>query len=779
VTCSGCHALITVAPITAHPDLVDDLASVYDRCAAEGVGTIVFAAGAVGSGRSDLLSDLADRLCPAPQRPLTLRGSAVDGTFRTASSSGHGTATPVVESALGVAAAVYPLAGLLGQLIAASRAVAEHFGSAESPPLASIEHLSSALRIAAHERPVVCLVDEADATDGCWWSNLLLFGFADEIATSLPILLVLTVEGGRLPGSHSTDEPDALHAARVLVDEGSARWLPVPLVDASAMSGITGDAEADVVTSLAALAQRHAGWASRLWKEWRATGIVERDTDLGPWRFAAGQPDLSGSLTDLLRDRLRRVFDADVAAMRGAWDLLTYAAVEGRYFTAEAVALATRTDPAAVIETLLRLSPTVVEPTDSSHATTRFRFVSPLTRPALLRFEVTRDKRVRATKAMINALNRVYGPPSSAVAGTLAALHAYLEDRDAATILRDRANARMPDDEAIVAARVIANVHPAGTRHWDGWRCRGAARTVLAGAQRLHVQGDLDEATALCGLAAVLAERAGDLATEARTLSLLGVIEPFTGRPDSARSHLERASAIWQRLGRHDGNAEALTHLARLHGLAGDRATALQISDDVLSICKRHGLRTQAITVHLQVGNLAIGWLDLEMARRATKAAGQLSDAALPVQMGLYWENRGSIARHDRDIDAAIDAFTRAKCCYEPAGLTTMAASARRGIAIATSLSNDVARARRLLEEETAVAEAMNDVAAVVEVQHALALLEARERRRDAAIRRLQRCIELYNELGQPTVALRVETTLAKVRASFENAHPEAEPGVG
>ena len=183
--------------------------------------------------------------------------------------------------------------------------------------------LPQLLQLAAQERPVVCLVDCAEDAEAGWWEDLLTL-FAAAIAGPVPVLLVVGIEAEpRRDGG-----PRGQYAAQTLVERGLASSWPLGRIAHADLEAWVGHAQPQVYEALLdGSAGGRSALAARLWEAWRAGGVVERDE--GPWRFA------DGADAGIVAARLRR---AAGPSLERAREILTVAALEGRQFTAEAVA---------------------------------------------------------------------------------------------------------------------------------------------------------------------------------------------------------------------------------------------------------------------------------------------------------------------------------------------------------------------------------------------------------------------------------------------------------
>lgn len=205
----------------------------------------------------------------------------------------------------------------------------------------SPEALKILLRRAAKAQPVVCLIDDLDEAEGSWLSDFVLT-FAPEIATDLSLLLFLSMEGPMDLGPHEQEESDRLYLARRLTEEkdGPGQWWPLKPLSRDEIAAWLGPAEPDVVARLYAVTGGNPQWVKQLWEDWRERGVVRQSSQNQQWQVVPGHEVRSlGQVNDIFQDRLKRLLGRDDApSLDKTRYLLSCAALEGRHFTAEAVA---------------------------------------------------------------------------------------------------------------------------------------------------------------------------------------------------------------------------------------------------------------------------------------------------------------------------------------------------------------------------------------------------------------------------------------------------------
>jgi AAA domain-containing protein len=399
------------------------------RVAEDGSGLTVFVAGDEGSGRTELLHALENELEKQRPRPMVLAGGFQDGRYvpRAQDAPPGSKVMSVLEQIVSLAEPIVPYAGLVGEVLSKSKAAQQLvqglFGRADRPN--AFELMPRLLREMCEQGPVVCLIDDADRAPAGWWSDLVVL-FAQRVASDLPLLLVLAVDGPRLLGAHHDDEPDSLFVARRLTARGLAIWHPFALLTVEDLEEWTGPAAPQVLRSLLEVTGGRSAWAAQQWRDWCRRSVVVQDDVDGRWHFAPrGGERALDPLGDVLGERLRRLLgETDLRRLDRTRELLACAALEGRRFTADAIARVLRRDRDEVIDalddTLTRDasrpdgmlteagSVSISDETGERHLW-RYRFASELDWLTLLHHGLTDAERRTYSLALAQAMETVYG----------------------------------------------------------------------------------------------------------------------------------------------------------------------------------------------------------------------------------------------------------------------------------------------------------------------------------------------------------------------------------
>lgn len=320
-----------------------------------GAGATVFVAGQEGSGRTALLDSFVADVAGGHSAPLVLSGSFESGEYAPRNGLGDRLkkAGSLAESALTVAGPLHPMVAIAAQLAAGSKAARKALATlvAKSKREHPIVLVPELLRRAAQaEGPVVCAIDDADRSSQAWWSDLML-SLARQVAVDLPLLLVFAVEGPGELGDHAPDEPPGLFVARQLVGDGLAEWQPLRGQASAEVAAWIGPADPAIPRQITEIAGGRASWTADIWDEWRRDGVVREDDD--GWSLAAEASAGLGPVSHLLGRRLQRALgEESLPQLAVAQQLLACAALEGRVFTADALALVLEQEPDEVIDFL-------------------------------------------------------------------------------------------------------------------------------------------------------------------------------------------------------------------------------------------------------------------------------------------------------------------------------------------------------------------------------------------------------------------------------------------
>ncbi len=652
------------------------LIAAYEALArGSGGGRTVFVSGDAGSGRTDLLRMLAVAARRADPPATVLAGGFHDERFVAWGEDGPPAAKVmrVVESVVSLAEVMLPYAALLGLLLSKSKAagalVRDLFARGERhDPTELLPRLLCAL---CAEGPAVCLVDDADRAPDGLWADLLL-GMGGRIASDWPLLLVLALDGPARLGDHDDGESDSLYVARCLRDDGVADWHPLAAVELGELEHWTGAAAPDVLRALLDVTGGRAAWAAQLWRHWRASGVVVQDDDRDPcWRFARdGRARAADPVEDVLgRQRMIELVGDDTRALREARQLLVCAALEGRRFTAEGVAVALHRDREEVNDLLdeqlardedhplgLVVEDGSVEVDDETGRRTlwRYRFAAELDWLTLSRHHGLTDAR-RSERAgeLARALSERYGGQAHRIAHALARLFTLAGDSGSARHFARMADNGVSREVILWRARTVLD---APDPHDHASR-RRASQLLIAAATELYHSGPFTDGLRFAEAAHRLAPLRGD---QAEALRLTGHHQGVLGVHEQARESLLSARQLFGELGDRRLEASARHELAWMDVLQGNHDEARAELTRVLALFRELGDRhSEAATRHelarvdVAQGNYGEARAELtrvlalvrELGDRHGEAATRHELARVDVAQGNYGEARAELTR--------------------------------------------------------------------------------------------------------------------------------------
>ena len=348
---------------------------------------------------------------------------------------------------------------------------------------------------------------------------------------------------------------------------GLARSWPLERVGRPELAAWIGRAEPPVVDALLERSGGRGAIAVRLWEAWQGAGVVERTDET--WRL------LPGAETDVVAGRVA-----------GSLELLTVAALEGRHFTAEAVAHALGRERDEVIDHLDdKLAEaglieevgliTIHEPGGTRHLW-QYRFVSDLDRLSLRAGAAAGD-----SERLAEGLVAAFGAASELVAPTLARLFEAGGNAELAGIFW--AQTRLGDDDVALwrAARLREGPAPASPLE------RQVATEAFLAAARLRFDGPFEDGLAYAQ--AALRDALDGSGEQGMAHYYAGWFRINLGELAEARRELTAARAVASTLRLPERIADVTYQLAGVDYREGEFASAKRRLDEVLEIRLRLG----------------------------------------------------------------------------------------------------------------------------------------------------------------------------------------------
>ena len=714
---------MVLGPSPLQQQYLDRLAGLVSNAAARGRGRVVFLAGQAGSGRSYWFNVAGERVRDA----RVLSGGFAKGEYvprdlgRQAAVSAD--AAALIKSIAGLGQFAGPIGSLIAQLVSVSVNAYRFLDGLRNKTMGVEVHelLPRLLRIAGSEhrsRPLVCLIDDADTAEGNWWTNLLL-SFAQEIEQELPLVLVMGINGPQqLPDVPREQESGACGVARSLLGRAIGEWWGFRALSREEVASWIGPASAKLRSAVWEITEGDAGEIAGLWESWVRRGAIARD-DQDRWQIVGSVESTFAEAGDRVNAQLATLLgEENVQLLENVRQVLACAALEGRTFTAEAVARALDWDYNDLINLLddhlcgddgpLREAPSVsiLRVGTSSRPLWRYSFIRNLDwRIVRARFASVDERRSLAQR-LAAALIDTYSPEEHRVAGALTALLVQAGDTNAAAHYRRIANLGV--DHVILRAQA-RYLMSARTEGWTRWDLTRAAELLLHATSALSDVDPYQDTLELADASAQLAERAGarviqaeaiwwqarahlalgipeearqdlmrarDVGREmtprwlqARMFFLRGSIEFQLGRFDAAREPTERALTISQEIGDRVGEENSWAQLGQIEMGLGRLEAAREPIERALTISQELGHRAGEAAHWLQLGQIEIGLGRFDAAREPTQRLLTISQEIGDRYHEAHgWYQLGAIEIGLGRFDAAREPTERASTIFEEIG---------------------------------------------------------------------------------------------------------------
>jgi hypothetical protein len=595
----------------------------------QGGGKIVFLTGHSGSGTSHLLRSAMRRLDELGFRVAL--GGLAESPQSDQETGWARQAGALATSALSVASVLEPSLSLAAS-IAGFSAAASGVLSAQRYEVGSTELIARVLRAAAQEapeRPLVCLVDDATSLSGDWWTELQ-FSFAKEVAEELSLVLLLAVEEPTTGGGPS-EEQSSSRVARSLLKRELADVVPLEALSSNELRGWLGLSPRSAAKEVTELTQGRTGEAIELWRAWLSYGVVE-STERGS--HINDTDAISHDAATELAARMERLRGAGERAEEDLLrEALALGALEGRTFTAAAVARALNRDRDMVEDLLDELvaerpeagilsTPQPIEvqdPLDHSARTLwRYEFSGNLLWRAAQ--DCLSDSPAKAAAAsMLAAVVDSYGNEIPLILPALARLADLAGDQAEAT--RFRSLVSYPSVAALAAqADLLLESDKSG---WEPADYRDASKVLSEAATGLREHRDMRDLLQLAHHAAEDARAAGEVGKRALAVALMveSFLLSYIGNTAPAKAKVEEARAMVQH-GEPNLLATVLRQLAEIMRERFEDADEQRaLLEESLRLFRRTRNRVGEATVQSDLAAIAIREDDLTLARRLNREA--------------------------------------------------------------------------------------------------------------------------------------------------------------
>ena len=747
------------------PAQVQQAVNLYQTVASKKRGQLIFLSGAPGSGRSDTLQAIAESLRQAKPRPKVIAGKFKNGIY-TPWSFNPVSKLPLkkIAAAIGSSVSLIPgVAQFIGQLIQAGAATWEVADEIIKQAEHSPEMLKRLLRFTAKVQPVVYLLDDLDAAEGSGWANLLL-EFAAEMNADLPLLFFLALEGQAELGEHEEDESNLLYIARHLKKRGLADWWHLPPLNREDIAAWIGSAAPGLAQYLHDATGGYPGWVIQLWHDCQERGVVTYSDEAARWQWAANRAPSLNLVKHLLDDRLKKLLgDDDPRKLEQTRTLLACAALEGRRFTAEAVAQVTGRERDDLIDFfddhlvasteradgILHEDDSVTIDDEQTGTRTfwRYSFVSDLHWHAMQsRYSLTAAEQKQLSLTLAHTLTALYAPDERLIARTLARLFKAGGDETAA-----RNHQRTADYATSRAAlRQQALLLMAINKDdWDKDRCRQATQLLMAAGRQMLLAYPFEETLGVFEAAYQMACQSRSIAEQADALFYFGFVLSESGNYSAARENFHRSLAIFWQTGNRTGEAATLHNLALIESRESNYQAARELYQLALTISQQisdHAGEANTLNelalIELEVSNYSAA---RELFQRTLTTRQQIGDRA---GEAATLHNLASIDFNEGNYPAARKLFQKALTTFQQIGHRVWEAATLHNLASIDFNEGNYPAARELFQQALTTRQQIGDRAGEAATLNSLATIDRYEDNYPAARELLQLALAIHQQIG-------------------------------
>lgn len=486
-----------ITDLSVRKHFIENALDLYVEISETKHGRIIFLAGETGSGRAATLKAMSSAFQREYPEAQVVGGSFVRNEFISWKSRIPG------REILTLVGEAFPLVSLLsfaGALVSASLASWDLIQTLRATsPQNDFEFMEKLLRHGAAKKRLVCLLDNLNEAEIGWWTDLFL-KLGPKIAVNLPVLFIVSVDGPPELDFDTDDDSPLFYIYKELIRYNQAEWWPLLPLSKEEIKRWLGPSEAEVVDQIHAITAGNPEWVKQLWESWEKNGVVYEER--GRWKFTPGQEEpLTDPVWNLLGERLKSIFgDEDVHGQGEARRLLSYAALEGPIFTADAIAKLVEKTPDEVIDflddylvwsgenlhgLLSEEDPlTINSPVTGPRHLCRYQFISRVYWMTLSRYGITdSEQRGAACKKLGPVLVDLYQGVEGFAAGNLARVFEGAGEQEQAKYYRRISDFRQSLDALYQQALVVLHEPKDG---WDDRRYRWAIELfeVLCGKMK-------------------------------------------------------------------------------------------------------------------------------------------------------------------------------------------------------------------------------------------------------------------------------------------------------
>ena len=226
------------------------------------------------------------------------------------------------------------------------------------------------------------------------------------------------------------------------------------------------------------------------------------------------------------------------------------------------------------------------------------------------------------------------------------------------------------------------------------------ARAKLVQGWALDDQSKLKDATEAYLAARQIYEQAGDRDGTAIALNDLGIVLQKQGDLAAARANLEEASTDFREIGDENGLGGTLTNLGEVYRAEGDFAKAEGLYREALEIFRKLGRKDNEHATMNNLGGVLYQRGDFRGARKFFEKLLDVRQAAGDkIGVALAKTNLADVLRIEGELDRAISLHEQARATLIESGDRSTAVAVDMSLAKAFIAKQDLAAARRILQE--------------------------------------------------------------------------------
>lgn len=584
-------------PIPDPQPQLDKALQLYEAVVRQRHGKVIFIAGEVGTGKSEVLSALAETFSSINPKPSVIFGKFNNGKYipllpkvRTSSGDGMdatGNSLAMLAKVIGLKTGLPIdvifngmdfLLDFVGQTLQTSVSLQNAFAEVcENPPdLADLpDWLKKLLRQLAEENPVICLLDDFEEAQRFEWIAFLN-SFAEEMAADLPLLFFVSVKGAAEIREHDESQSELEYVIWRLVKGGLAEWWHLnPVTREQIATWIDLKTEPGIVEQLHGVTGGSARWVRELWRSWKLREAVVFNEHRQRWEWSAENKPPLNLFDDALRDHLKSLLHTEeLSRINHVRQMLACAALEGTTFTADALAIALGYDVDELIDFLddvllqneekpdgiLREEQFLTLEVPQKRALRRYSFISDWHWQVIDRYALTKGEKKQKSADMLKALLVTYEGEEQHTASAVARLFRFLGYKEEAKqyqIMADYTATR--ESKHKLALRFIT----LKTDDMDARQCSHAAMFLLQMAKEMKKHPAQDRID-IFDAATHLAVRGQVKRVQAEALHNSGFNNFAIGQFSIAQNKALDAHHLFKQIRDRDGESVSLTLLVQV-----------------------------------------------------------------------------------------------------------------------------------------------------------------------------------------------------------------------